>query len=107
MLPHGGGKELIHSFVQHLLDRSYVSDIVLDFDGDKVRTPLLWSSHSQVVAVLKIFSFSTWRRCGIVQLYLYFLLLRSDCNNSYTAEYLDNICEKYKLSLYTRECLTI
>ena len=27
--------------------------------------------------------------------------------NSYTAEYLDNICEKYKLSLYIWECLTI
>lgn len=80
MLPHGGGKKLIHSFIQHLLDPSYVSDIVLDFDGDNVRTPLLWSLHSQVVAVLKIFSFSIWR-CGILQLYLYFLLLRSDSNN--------------------------
>ena len=54
---------------------------MLDFDGDNVRTPLLYSLHSQVVAVLKIFSFSAWRRCGIVQLYLYFLLLRSDSND--------------------------
>ena len=39
-----------------------MSGTVLDFDGDSERTLLLWSLYSQVVAVLKMFSFSSWRR---------------------------------------------